>query len=68
MSFYVHARDTAGRIVLRRNTMDAAVKKAEELEHHGCFEVEIESRLDGPERRGRDSAGDDGPEPPTSFV
>jgi len=41
MTFYIHARDAAGRITLRRDTKEAAVKKAEELEQQGYFEVEI---------------------------
>jgi hypothetical protein len=39
--FYIHARDTAGQITLRRETREAAEKKAEELKQIGCFEVEI---------------------------
>ncbi len=41
MTFYVHARDAAGCITLRRDTHEAAVKKAEELRESGYFEVEI---------------------------
>ena len=41
MTFYIHARDAAGCITLRRETREAAVKKAEELKQIGCFEVEI---------------------------
>jgi hypothetical protein len=41
MTFYIHARDAAGCITLRRETREAAAKKAEELEQMGCFEVEI---------------------------
>jgi predicted RNase H-like HicB family nuclease len=41
MTFYIHARDAAGCITLRRETLEAAVKKAEELEQMGCFEVGI---------------------------
>ncbi|WOH53848.1 hypothetical protein [Bradyrhizobium sp. sBnM-33] len=40
MTFY-HARDAAGCITLRRETGEAAVKKAEELEQMGYFEVDI---------------------------
>jgi len=41
MTFYIHARDGAGCITLRRETREAAAKKAEELEQMGYFEVEI---------------------------
>jgi hypothetical protein len=43
MSYFIHARDGASRITLRRATLEAAFKKARELEDHGWFEVEIES-------------------------
>ena len=39
--FYIQARDAAGQITLRRETREAAEKKAEELRQIGCFEVEI---------------------------
>jgi hypothetical protein len=38
---FVHARDAAGRITLRRESREAAVKKAEELRALGYFKVEI---------------------------
>jgi hypothetical protein len=41
MAFYVRARDAAGYITLRRDTKEAAEKKAEELRELGCFEIEI---------------------------
>ena len=41
MTFLIHARDAAGRITLRRETREAAEKKAEELRQMGCFDVEI---------------------------
>jgi hypothetical protein len=41
MTFYVRARDTAGYITLRRDTKEAAEKKAKELRELGCFEIEI---------------------------
>lgn len=41
MTFYVRARDTAGYITLRRETKEAAEKKAAELRELGCFEIEI---------------------------
>jgi hypothetical protein len=41
MAFYIRARDAAGYITLRRNTKEAAEKKAEELRELGCFDIEI---------------------------
>jgi hypothetical protein len=43
MTYFIHARDGASRITLRRQTREAALKKARELEDHGWFEVEIET-------------------------
>jgi hypothetical protein len=43
MTYFIHARDGASRITLRRETREAAFKKARELEDHGWFEVEIEA-------------------------
>jgi hypothetical protein len=40
-NFEIHARDGTAMIVLRRNTREAAQKKAEELRDMGWFEVEI---------------------------
>ena len=40
-NFEIHARDGTAMIVLRRNTRDAAQKKAEELRDMGWFDVEI---------------------------
>jgi hypothetical protein len=41
MTFYIRARDAAGRLTLRRDIREAAAKKAEELEAMGYLEVEI---------------------------
>jgi hypothetical protein len=35
MTYLIHARDGASRITLRRETREAAFKKARELEDHG---------------------------------
>ena len=40
-TFYVRARDAAGYITLRRDSREAAEKKAAELRELGCFEIEI---------------------------
>jgi uncharacterized protein YmfQ (DUF2313 family) len=41
MAFYVRARDAAGYITLRRETKEAAEKKADELRQAGYFDIEI---------------------------
>ena len=41
MPYFVCARDGAGQIILKRDTREAAEKKAAELRDMGCFEVEI---------------------------
>jgi hypothetical protein len=41
MTFFIHARDAAGRITLRRETREAAAKKADELKDRGYFNIEI---------------------------
>lgn len=41
MTFQVRARDAAGYITLRRETREAAEKKAEELRQSGYFDIEI---------------------------
>lgn len=41
MPYFVCARDGAGQIILKRDTREAAEKKAAELRDTGCFEVEI---------------------------
>lgn len=42
MTFFIFARDGASRIVLKRESRDAAEKKARELNDLGWFEVQIE--------------------------
>jgi hypothetical protein len=41
MAYFIHARDGAGLIKLKRETEEAALKKAAELKLLGWFEVEI---------------------------
>ena len=41
MPYAIHARDGSGLVTLFRETKEAAEKKAAELAHMGCFEVEI---------------------------
>ncbi|MBR0692775.1 hypothetical protein [Bradyrhizobium lablabi] len=46
MTYFILARDGTSRIVLKRDSEDAAEKKARELKEMGWFEVEI--REDNP--------------------
>lgn len=41
MRYLIHARDRAGTIVLKRDTIEAAIKKAEEMRSLGWFDVEV---------------------------
>jgi predicted RNase H-like HicB family nuclease len=41
VAYYIHARDIVGCITLRRDTPEAAVKKAEELRQMGYFDIDI---------------------------
>jgi hypothetical protein len=43
---YIRARDAAGCISLRRDSQEAAVKKAEELRDTGYFDIEITEEAD----------------------
>ena len=41
MMFFITAHDTAGSVTLHRETVPAAIKKADELISDGCWNVEI---------------------------
>jgi len=41
MMFVISAHDTAGSVTLHRETVPAALKKADELISDGCWNVEI---------------------------
>jgi hypothetical protein len=41
MRFLITAQDTAGKVTLNRESVPAALKKAEELISDGCWNVEI---------------------------
>ena len=41
MGFLITATDTSGRIILRRETVAAALKKAAELAQDGCRDISI---------------------------
>jgi len=42
MTYFIFARDGTSRIVLKRDTREAAEKKARELKDLGWFDVQIE--------------------------
>jgi hypothetical protein len=42
MAYFIFARDGTSRIVLKRDSKDAAEKKARELDDLGWFDVQIE--------------------------
>jgi hypothetical protein len=46
MPYLVIARDGAGQLTLTRETLEAAEKKAAELEEMGCFDVEVVEKAD----------------------
>lgn len=41
MTYFIYARDGTSQIVLKRESEEAALKKARELEQMGWFDVEI---------------------------
>jgi len=41
MTYFISARDGTSQIVLKRDSEDAAAKKARELKEMGWFEVEV---------------------------
>ncbi len=41
MPFTIKANDTSGVVILHRDTVPAALKKAAELQQDGCWDVEI---------------------------
>ncbi|MBR0797286.1 hypothetical protein JQ615_18000 [Bradyrhizobium jicamae] len=45
MTYLILARDGTSRIVLKRDSEDAAAKKARELKEMGWFEVEVREDL-----------------------
>lgn len=48
MTYLILARDGTSRIVLKRDSEDAAAKKAHELREMGWFEVEIREEPECP--------------------
>ena len=41
MAYFIYARDGAGLLILKREDLEAAEKKAREAKDMGCFEVKI---------------------------
>jgi hypothetical protein len=41
MTYFIYARDGTGQIILKRESEDAALKKAHELKEMGWFDVEV---------------------------
>jgi hypothetical protein len=41
MTFHINAKDTSGALSLHRDSVAAAIKKANELSADGCWDVEI---------------------------
>jgi hypothetical protein len=46
MPYLVVARDGAGQLMLTRETLEAAEKKASELQEMGCFDVKVIEKED----------------------
>jgi hypothetical protein len=49
VTYSIFARDGTSRIVLKRETREAAEKKARELTDLGWFEVQIEAPIEEPD-------------------
>jgi hypothetical protein len=47
MTYFIYARDGAGLVVLRRETEEAARKRAAELKDMGWFDIDIAEESDG---------------------
>jgi hypothetical protein len=47
MWFFITGTDTAGSVTVRRDTAEAALKKAFELDQDGCWDI----RITGPDGR-----------------
>ncbi|MDE5452364.1 hypothetical protein GWE18_05660 [Bradyrhizobium sp. CSA112] len=67
MRFLITAQDTAGKVTLNRESVPAALKKAEELISDGCWNVEIMTPDGGTYRPGefdalRERVGAAGPD------
>jgi hypothetical protein len=47
MTYFIYARDGAGLVVLRRDSQEAAQKRAAELKEMGWFDIDIAEEDDG---------------------
>jgi NAD(P)-dependent dehydrogenase (short-subunit alcohol dehydrogenase family) len=47
MTYFIYARDGAGLVVLRRDSEEAAQKRAAELKDMGWFDIDITEEDDG---------------------
>jgi NAD(P)-dependent dehydrogenase (short-subunit alcohol dehydrogenase family) len=47
MTYFIYARDGAGVVVLRRETEEAAQKRAAELKEMGWFDIDVTEEDDG---------------------
>lgn len=47
MTYFIYARDGAGLVVLRRDSEEAAQKRAAELKEMGWFDIDIAKEDDG---------------------
>jgi hypothetical protein len=57
MTYFIYARDSVGLVVLRRDSEEAAQKRAAELKEMGWFDIDIAEEGDGgSERATRKSA------------
>ena len=58
MTYFIYARDGAGLVVLRRDSEEAAQRRAAELKDMGWFDIDITEETDGgPEPAVRKTAG-----------
>jgi hypothetical protein len=58
MTYFIYARDGVGLVVLRRDSQEAAQKRAAELKDMGWFDIDIAEEDDGgSERATRKAAG-----------
>lgn len=58
MTYFIYARDGAGLVVLRRDSEEAAQRRAAELKDMGWFDIDITEEDDGgPESATRKAAG-----------
>jgi hypothetical protein len=47
MTYFIYARDSAGVVVLRRDSEEAAQRRAAELKDMGWFDIDITEEDDG---------------------